>query len=170
MREFCRARQLDAPYIRDLGRWRAGVVAPYIQGYILQNIRADRALDRRFYVGHADAQRALLAGDQDDRRGQGVLVPGHLLGELGGQLLGHIDDGVVLLGHAVQRLPARLGGVHRADLQPQGLEAQHAVLIAHGGNLIHLPYPLTHRFPGAGSGWCPHPGPPHARRKSPGWR
>ena len=73
-----------------------------------QNVRSHRPLHGGLDVGHSNAQGALLARDQNDGRGEGVLIPGNLRLELGGELLGEVEDGEILLCHAVEGLPGLL--------------------------------------------------------------
>jgi len=72
--------------------------------------------------------------------------------ELLGQLLRKIEDGAVFLCQGVQAASGLLRVVHGVDLQPQGLEAQNAVLVSHDCNSIHRQKPpfLTCRPPAGG--------------------
>ncbi|MPM82291.1 hypothetical protein SDC9_129352 [bioreactor metagenome] len=111
----------------------------------LKNVRAHCPFDGPLHIGHANAQRALLAGNQNDCGYQLILIAGKLSVHMLSQLLGEIDHRVVLLGQPVEGL---LGAVHAfggEHIQAERLKAKHAVPVAQNRNFIHSSHAA---FPG----------------------
>ena len=129
----------------------------------LQNVRADGLFRGRVHARCADAEAPLPARDKDDG-GRNILAPAlDLRGDLRGEVFGDIDDGVVLLRHAVEGGFRLLAVFRDAGVEPEGAEAQNTVAPADNSDLIHAAASLRDNSCAAARG-CPPPRCPRSCR------
>ena len=62
---------------------------------------------------------------------------GDFIGQLGGKLLGDIDDGIICLGQMAQFPGSLFGAVHGENRKAQSPEAQYTVAISQHCNFRH---------------------------------